>query len=663
MKYEIIEDYFEMVPNFRKSITVHGYDVSLIKSALQKYIRRSMNDESSYCATELYLFNYIDNGKSIFTNLIHRLMVIVFEDCGPAMFDILHHFNALFTELLNMKSFNEKDSYEEDLIDDPNFTILLKIVYLLSNSKHSRELSHINAISDYNLVKDLIIDDYSKNVLNLFFKKYQYEDITEELKLELSEIIELIIIKNINVFSVLRKFVEKYHIKKFKSKITRKTKIEYFIFNIINFIANETIKSRIEKDKFNEIYNNCLYFFEHIKNLRESWLTYGILIHYLFYDHDKISVNGSLIQDFNKKDFQKFKIETIDNFFVNNIKNVSRMIIDEFCYDKHAGFHSINNFSKFAIEGALVNNEWEFTNEDFKKTYISKYIERDLHASDISFFKSTDEIPFPTNIEKENQLQFIIRCQLVTGYSRCDTYIAKWNNHYYCVKGPFIKCDNLGETIKIQDYKKNVLGIGVVEQKIYHLFPNSEIVSGLGSRNYIKDFSKKYCFLISKLLFKPKNIIPFEIRSSKKWSETKVVNWKKVSELTKNKNLEYIIDQDDVIELLNDHETRISFLESFTFRALFKNSDNAFRNFIFLRSNYGNNVILGLDEDNFTFTSLIDLNNIDSFFITMLHDHFLSKFMRNSDKKIVKEILEKWYLRTKNLDDYISKTIKMILGK
>ena len=82
-----------------------------------------------------------------------------------------------------------------------------------------------------------------------------------------------------------------------------------------------------------------------------------------------------------------------------------------------------------------------------------------------------------------------------------------------------------------------------------------------------------------------------------------------------------------------------------------------------MRSNYGNNVILGLDEDNFTFTSLIDLNNIDSFFITMLHDHFLSKFMRNSDKKIVKEILEKWYLRTKNLDDYISKTIKMILGK
>lgn len=72
---------------FRKE-TVDGMRVDALKSGLQKYIRRGEGGKAMRCAYRLHcvaLGKVSTRGKGLFTNLIHRLMVILLEDCGPAM--------------------------------------------------------------------------------------------------------------------------------------------------------------------------------------------------------------------------------------------------------------------------------------------------------------------------------------------------------------------------------------------------------------------------------------------------------------------------------------------------------------------------------------------------------------------------------------------------
>lgn len=66
--------------SFRRSVTWNGYPVDVMKSGLQKYIRRGNIEKALYCAGELDLFKVVDSGKALHTNFIHRLMVLFLED-------------------------------------------------------------------------------------------------------------------------------------------------------------------------------------------------------------------------------------------------------------------------------------------------------------------------------------------------------------------------------------------------------------------------------------------------------------------------------------------------------------------------------------------------------------------------------------------------------
>lgn len=66
--------------SYRQPITWNGYSVDVIKSGLQKYIRRGECEKALYCAGELDLFKHVEFGKSLHTNFLHRLMVIFLED-------------------------------------------------------------------------------------------------------------------------------------------------------------------------------------------------------------------------------------------------------------------------------------------------------------------------------------------------------------------------------------------------------------------------------------------------------------------------------------------------------------------------------------------------------------------------------------------------------
>ena len=89
--------------SYRKHITWNGYPADVVKSGLQKYIRRSVLEKALYCAAELDLFKEAENTKEaegIRTNFLHRLMIIFMEDVeNLALFDTIYtKMNLLFQE-------------------------------------------------------------------------------------------------------------------------------------------------------------------------------------------------------------------------------------------------------------------------------------------------------------------------------------------------------------------------------------------------------------------------------------------------------------------------------------------------------------------------------------------------------------------------------------
>lgn len=82
-----------MACRFRKATSFHGHDKDELLSALQKYIRRGEIEKAQYVALELELFESLVDGshdasvtaaKSLVTNFVNRLRVIIAEDVGIA---------------------------------------------------------------------------------------------------------------------------------------------------------------------------------------------------------------------------------------------------------------------------------------------------------------------------------------------------------------------------------------------------------------------------------------------------------------------------------------------------------------------------------------------------------------------------------------------------
>ena len=69
------------------SVSPSGYSVDVLKSALQKYLRRRDEEKMVWCMEELYLFGVLGKnekekrvGKAIVSNLINRIIVMMDEE-------------------------------------------------------------------------------------------------------------------------------------------------------------------------------------------------------------------------------------------------------------------------------------------------------------------------------------------------------------------------------------------------------------------------------------------------------------------------------------------------------------------------------------------------------------------------------------------------------
>lgn len=104
------------------SKTYSGHDFDVVKSALQKYIRRGMVEKALLSAIELYRFGEL-GAKEAVSNLFNRLAIIANEDIGPANLPLV----LAVTE------------YVESGNKDVNY--MAAIVHLMAESKKTRLMS------------------------------------------------------------------------------------------------------------------------------------------------------------------------------------------------------------------------------------------------------------------------------------------------------------------------------------------------------------------------------------------------------------------------------------------------------------------------------------------------------------------------------------------
>jgi ribA/ribD-fused uncharacterized protein len=106
------------------STTYSNIKLDIAKSALQKYIRRNIEEKALLIAFELYRFTEIPEAKAAVSNMYNRLAIIANEDVGPANLNLVLE----VTKLVESKN--------------RDIGVLYQIVKLLSNSKKTRLPSH-----------------------------------------------------------------------------------------------------------------------------------------------------------------------------------------------------------------------------------------------------------------------------------------------------------------------------------------------------------------------------------------------------------------------------------------------------------------------------------------------------------------------------------------
>ncbi|MHB1909818.1 MAG: hypothetical protein ACYCQJ_13260 [Nitrososphaerales archaeon] len=111
---------------FGGSVGYSGHELDILKSALQKYIRRKEAMKASMAAIELYRLGIIPGAKAIMTNLGNRLAIIAAEDIGPSNV-------SLVLEVISGVS--------ERKMENPAW--LIGAVFLLANSGKTRLPSHL----------------------------------------------------------------------------------------------------------------------------------------------------------------------------------------------------------------------------------------------------------------------------------------------------------------------------------------------------------------------------------------------------------------------------------------------------------------------------------------------------------------------------------------
>jgi len=357
------------------SVSFNGYKLDILKSAVQKYLRRREFDKMVWCVAEIYLFQVFAKTetekratKGIISNLLNRLIIMLDEE-------------MLFAECekyLLVRSYIE----EFEKKDRGDFACLYKICEIMCGARMIRRNSDIRGFWDSKRWKTMpyqIVDD-SDGSDEYYFSKFKEEFEKNESKCF------------IWMFKIFNKGEEGDVV-----RYRRKENI-YMIWKYL--FDRKNIKN-------NPVLRKCLeYRFEEFKkkNRHERYIFLSASIDmamYLGIDEEcgwfvkckKKDDTG----DLKKKNDEKFDdVEIINKVF----KDWKKMEIDDYAIDMHtsAGRKMGKNKVDFIASGAVVVDEdKEYFMEEWRNCY--NYAKKASFAAAVALRKKKEEV----KLEKEKK--------------------------------------------------------------------------------------------------------------------------------------------------------------------------------------------------------------------------------------------------------------------
>lgn len=542
---EVISNINEVISNhlstkYRSETSWNNHSLDVLKSGLQKYIRRSEEKKALYCAGELDLFKHAkEHGEGIRSNFIHRLMIIYLEDVGLGGIKHWFELDGIITNLLlERKKKTRNFMLEENLI-----TIF---IHILCKSEKTRLCSHVRAITRlefHNLTNDFPhINKIQKNCkVKLSFK----ENCDKFVTLLKNKKIECI------YYATCIANDEEVTIKSYG----RKKKPVYYLFKLLEKFSNKNI------------HTVALRWFEELKGVKESFLSwYTLILMYIFMKEEIVKDLPFFTDNKNKLDW------------LNNRKSIT-FVFDDYVYDIHTRKNKGKTKETFAVEGAYVDNESKYTVDEWKQFYNKTKGSIYNSSGDTLNYEKKKIIE---NVDKEftekQVFNFIVRTQLVTSARKLDVYLAKekLTGKVVIVKGPYTKKEQIKIVLFVTEWKNNNK-LEYIPVRVMFLIPDMWDKTPLGVRNSI-DVTKPCWFLVFDSLLDEN--VEQKTHSSKLWPETQVVDFNK-----------YKLHMS--VEDLDNEKIMKNYVVCLLFRYVFGITDLADRNFIVLKNGH----VCSIDED------------------------------------------------------------------
>ena len=552
--------------SYRKHITWNGYPADVVKSGLQKYIRRSVLEKALYCAAELDLFKEAENKKEaegIRTNFLHRLMIIFMEDV-----ENLSLFDTIYTKMNLL--FQERD--KEDRSKDKEADWITEVVTLLVRSKKARMCSHVRAL--FSKKYEPLHESYP-SMAPLWTAQQE-----QESSLEFHCSMFTRHLREKNLMAVYHAFQIELSEEKLPQKLFRSSKPVWVIFHqLMNPLA--PVKSERVR-KFAEWYK------DHIGGMKEGFMCWLLpLLHEL-----GVIPLGTAEEE--------------PNAHYNAMNHEGHTItMDDYVLDRHTSRGRGKSLVEFALVGALVEPQAEFVNEIWKRFYEDgKRLEDAVEivgevslvpvetASSAAASSAQEVVPVaprrirrPVSCHDEkldsetDVYEFLVRTQLTTMGTKQDVYFAKdRNGKVVVVKGPFLSRAEL-DVLERNTAWKRQHGLPYNSFEVVRLLPDrwNEGVP-LGARNKVDRSSPAYFAVFDSYLQEAE--LKTKMHSSTLWPPTEVVDWTKIPFHFTYKE-----------RALTEQEY-IDYLHAILFRYLLGVSDLADRNFLMTGGH-----IISIDED------------------------------------------------------------------
>jgi hypothetical protein len=349
----------------------NGEKVDLVKSCVQKYVRRCNFDKGVYFLIEMDLFKGFEmekngkmvNGKGVRSNMRNRLLIMLGEDICFNDYKVWMKVSFLLDKWESLRY--------EDGIEDRKY--LINLYKILCDSKGSRMCSYLRGFYSYGVKVKKVREKYKEEYKGVvrykrgYGRKYYVDGDDEKLKKYIDGFVRRFDEKSDFVFYWFFKIME------FKGSVgrrKRRSKSMFVIVDIIEkFLNMEKLKGNgINCGKMEKLKDVCVKWVINNNNSRnEGWLWLMCLVKFIM-NRDEIDWGEKIDYGLEVGD------EEIEKLYLRNL-GMYKMDIDNFCIDMHCkeGRDKGSGRKFFVENGAMIVNEnLDMLVDVYKKVYEEK---------------------------------------------------------------------------------------------------------------------------------------------------------------------------------------------------------------------------------------------------------------------------------------------------